>query len=330
MDKVKPLIMSIGGGKGGIGKSLITANLGLALARLDHSVVVIDADLGGSDLHNLLGLDNLGPGMGELLTQRGLSLDSLIRQVREPRFYFVPGDACLPAATNPRFQKKRKLFHDMNRLPQSIVLLDLGAGSSITVTDFFLSSPFSLLVMTPERAAELNAFNFLKNLVYRLLAPLARNNAPFARGLEEFQKRGQGPGSGAITKLLDSLNQEYQDQVKKMLDRLRPKLVLNRIRRIDEFIQARQVQGWAAEDLGLTLEVMAFLPEDPVVIEAARQGIPALDVNPRAPFCRAIALLGLKLIPWAGRGEQWLAYVDSQDSFTRAATEFAVFFPAPQ
>lgn len=309
---------------------MITANLGLALARLEHSTVVVDADLGGSDLHNILGLDNLGPGMGELLTQRGLNLANLIRPIREPRFYFVPGDACLPAATNPRFQKKRKLFYDMNNLPHSFVLLDLGAGSSITITDFFLSSPFSLLVMTPERAAELNAFNFLKNLVYRLLAPLARNNTGFARALAAFQDRGQGPGSGALHKLVDSLAAEQQARVKEILEQPRPKLVINRIHKIDEFIQARQVQSWAFNDLGLALEVMAFLPEDANVAQAARQGVPALDLDPRSPFCRAMAMLALKIALWAGKRELWQQQQASiQDSFTRSATEFAAFFPTP-
>jgi flagellar biosynthesis protein FlhG len=250
----------------------------------------------------------------------------LIRPVLEPRFFYVPGDACLPAATNPRFQKKRKLFHDLSKVKQSFVLLDLGAGSSITITDFFLCSPFSLLVMNPERAAELNAFNFLKNLVYRLLAPLARDNAGVARALEAFQQRQQGPGSKAMAGLLARLDTKFYQQVQGRLKNLHTKLVLNRLRNIDEFVQARQVQAWAGEDLGLNLEIMGFLPEDQAVIEAAHQGLPVMDLDPGAPFCRALALLGLKLGIWAGKSRQWQEYVNTKDSFTRTATEFARFF----
>ena len=50
-------ILSVGGGKGGIGKSLISANLAIALARRGKRVVLVDADLGGANLHTTLGLD---------------------------------------------------------------------------------------------------------------------------------------------------------------------------------------------------------------------------------------------------------------------------------
>ena len=49
-------IWSVGGGKGGIGKSLIAASLGWQLARMGQRVVVVDADLGGANLHTCLGL----------------------------------------------------------------------------------------------------------------------------------------------------------------------------------------------------------------------------------------------------------------------------------
>jgi flagellar biosynthesis protein FlhG len=322
-----PLILTVGGGKGGIGKSVIAANLAMVLARLGFHTLLIDADLGGSDLHNMLELDNLEPGLGELLTGGTFSLTSLIRPVREPRLYFVTGDACLPNAANPKFQRKRKLFRDISRLSQDFVLLDLGAGSSLTVTDFFLSTPFTLLVMNPERAAELNAFNFYKNMVYRLLTPPSRTSRQLARALAYFQQRRQGPGSQAMAELLSGLDEEAAGQVRACLAGIKPKLVLNRLRTIDEFIQARQVQAWAEQDLGLEVEIMAFLPEDQAVREAAHSGIPVLEIDPRAPFCRALTLLGLKLAPYAGKPEAWLRLPDNKDSFTRTATEFAAFFP---
>jgi flagellar biosynthesis protein FlhG len=182
--------------------------------------------------------------------------------------------------------------------------------------------------MTPERAAELNAFNFYKNMVYRLLTPLSRENRKLAAALALFQERRQGPGSRAMLRLLASLDREAEKQVRARLKEIRPKLVLNRLRVVDEFIQARQVQAWAEEDLGLSVEIMAFLPEDEVVRKSARNGTPALDLDPGAPFCRALALLGLKLAPHAGKGDEWLRAAEAKDSFTRTATEFAAFFPA--
>ncbi|MFW5989146.1 MAG: P-loop NTPase, partial [Desulfosudaceae bacterium] len=50
------IIYPVAGGKGGIGKSFITANLGYLLAKRGKRVLLADLDLGGSNLHTLLGL----------------------------------------------------------------------------------------------------------------------------------------------------------------------------------------------------------------------------------------------------------------------------------
>lgn len=322
----QPVVLPIGGGKGGIGKSAVAANLALALARLEHRVILIDADLGGSDLHNLLGLANDRPGLGEVLTSRSLGIAQVVAPALEPRLAFVPGDAMVVAAANPSFQKKRKLLHAISHLDADFVILDLGAGTSLTVMDFFLASPVSLVVMLPEKPALDNAFNFLKNAVFRTLERALAGNAAGERALAGFQARGRGDGAMTLGELLAGLESEPADlarQARRSLARLRPKLVLNRVRKVDDFLFARQLRDWVVADLGLGLEVLGFLPEDEVNPEAAAQGLPALDLDPRAPFCQAIARLGLAIAPWSGRAAQWALHDRFEGDFERAATEFA-------
>ncbi len=331
-ERATPVVLPVGGGKGGIGKSALAANLALALARLECRVVLVDAALGGSDLHNLLGLENDLPGLGEVLTQKGLTIDQVVHPVLEPRFRFVPGDAMMVATANPGFQKKRKLLHDVARLPAGFVLLDLGPGSAITVLDFFLVSPLSLLVMLPERPAVRSAFNFLKNAVFRALERRFRLNSKTQAVLDEFRQRSRGPGALKMAELARAMDQALPGQgreVRAFLASWRPKLVLNRVRQVDEFVYASQLERWARQDLGLSLEVAGFVPEDDLVHQAALEGRPALDLDPRSPFCRAVALLAREFTPWAGRPQVWAARDDAPGSFERAATLFAPLFPPP-
>ncbi|MCH8105908.1 MAG: P-loop NTPase [Proteobacteria bacterium] len=51
-----PVVISVGSGKGGVGKSVITTNIGYLLAKSGLSVTLIDMDSGGADLHILMGL----------------------------------------------------------------------------------------------------------------------------------------------------------------------------------------------------------------------------------------------------------------------------------
>ncbi len=49
-------IISVGSGKGGVGKTVVAANIGLLLAQRGNRVVLADLDIGGADLHLLFGL----------------------------------------------------------------------------------------------------------------------------------------------------------------------------------------------------------------------------------------------------------------------------------
>ncbi|MFH1058353.1 MAG: P-loop NTPase [Pseudomonadota bacterium] len=327
----QPVVLPIAGGKGGIGKSVIAANLALALARLEHRVILIDADLGGSDLHNILGLANDRPGLGEVLTGRDLAINDVIAPLTEPRLAFAPGDAMVAAAANPGFQKKRKLLHAINHLDADFVLLDLGAGTAITVMDFYLASPLGLVVMLPERPALLSAFNFLKNVSFRALERTFTGNSACGRALAGFQARSRGPGAMAMAELSAELEAARPGEglrARRTLERVRPKLVVNRARSVDDFACARQLADWAAAELGLMVEVLGFLPEDIIHAAAAEAGAPALDADPRAPFCQAMARLGLIIGQWSGRGAQWALQRDFTGGFERAATEFAGVFKA--
>ncbi len=326
------VVLPVGGGKGGIGKSVITANLGLALARLEHRAIVVDTDLGGSDLHNILGQDNDRPGLGEVLTGKDVSVAEVVHPVLEPRFSFIPGDALVVATANPSFQKKRKLLHGLKALEADFILLDLGAGTAITVMDFFLTSPVSLLVMLPERPAVLSAFNFLKNAAFRALSRLFSGNAKTEAVLNAYKARSRGPGAMQMAQVIAALEEATPGggaRAQKAVERWRPKLVLNRVRLMDDFVYASQLVRWARDDLGLLVEVAAFLPEDDVVREAASHNLPALDLDPRAPFCRALAMLALQIASWSGRSKEWALYRDFADSFERKATEYAALFPPP-
>ena len=54
----RPLrLVAIGGGKGGIGKSLVSVTLGIELVRRGLKVVLVDCDLGGANLHSFLGME---------------------------------------------------------------------------------------------------------------------------------------------------------------------------------------------------------------------------------------------------------------------------------
>ncbi|MGD8894274.1 MAG: P-loop NTPase, partial [Desulfobacterales bacterium] len=69
-------IYPIGGGKGGVGKTFITASLGALLAKSGKKVVLIDLDLGGSNLHTVLGINDQQGGINRFLDKTVKNLEN--------------------------------------------------------------------------------------------------------------------------------------------------------------------------------------------------------------------------------------------------------------
>jgi flagellar biosynthesis protein FlhG len=164
--------IAIAGGKGGVGKSTIAANLALALGRLGQRVALIDADLGAANLHTMLGMLNPASGLADFLDQRVDTLDALRAPVILPNLTLVPGTS-RPGAANLGKADKLRLLNAIARIDADCVVIDVGAGASHNVVDFVAAADHKLLVMTPQLPSLHNAYALLKACVHRVVRRLA-------------------------------------------------------------------------------------------------------------------------------------------------------------
>ncbi len=162
-------ILPVASGKGGVGKTVFTANLGARLAQAGKTVILVDLDLGGANLHTCLGVRNRYPGVGSIVWKKEKSLEALVVPTGMERLFLVPGDNLLPGTANLEFFTKRRIMKELQELTADYVLIDLGAGASYNVVDFWLMASDGLLVTAPEIPAVLNAYSFLKTAAFRLL-----------------------------------------------------------------------------------------------------------------------------------------------------------------
>ena len=93
--------------------------------------------------------------------------NNLLQATGIPGLQFIAGDCLFPGTANMDFFTKKKILMNLERLNADYVILDLGAGSSYNVIDFFLTSYKGTIVVTPELTSILNAYSFLKSTVFR-------------------------------------------------------------------------------------------------------------------------------------------------------------------
>ena len=171
-----PLVIASGGGKGGVGRTVVAANLAVALARLGARVVAVDADLGSANLHTLFGVHRPGLTLHALFDGRVDSLEEAVVATNVQRVFLVPGTDAVPGAANLVHARKLKLLRHIHRLDTDVVVLDCGAGINFNVLDFFNTADIRLLVATPQLVSLQNCYGFLKAALYRGLRQAASNN----------------------------------------------------------------------------------------------------------------------------------------------------------
>jgi septum site-determining protein MinD len=84
-------VVTVTSGKGGVGKTTATANLGVALARLNKRVVVIDADIGLRNLDIVMGLENrIVYDLVDVVEGRCKLRQAMIKHKQFPELYLIP------------------------------------------------------------------------------------------------------------------------------------------------------------------------------------------------------------------------------------------------
>ena len=294
---VRPRILAIGGGKGGVGKSVVSANLAAALATDGRRCVIIDADLGGANLHTLLGVTRPRYSLSHLLAGDVSSLADVVVPTSVPNLWLVSGNQALLEMANLAHGQKTRLVRQIQRLDVDDVVLDLGAGSAFNVLDFFLLAQRGLVVTTPEPTAIENAEYFLRAAFYRSLRDAARR-PDVAAAIKRLRLNGRGRRVNSAEELIALVRAIDPPAAKPLEDRAQafaPLLVVNQVRSAEQRSAGARIVASCRERIGVEIELAGYLESDPNVAAAVERRQPALQAFPLSRFSRQIEALAKRL-----------------------------------
>lgn len=307
-------IIPVASGKGGVGKSTISSSLAVLLASTGRTVVAVDLDLGGSNLHTCFGIRNTHEGISRLLRKKPPPVVDLIVETPWPRLFFLPGDNLIPGSANLPFFVKRKLIKALETLPADFVIVDLGSGTHTNVVDFFLISSLGLLVTAPETTAVLNAYSFLKNALFRLLELLYPKQSPAKEIIRIFgEKRMENATS--VAELVDQLlawDLREGQKVQKALLQFRPGVVVNMVRERTELAMAANLNDIIRKNLGIAPSFLGILPWEEAARAAVNTRVPLAQTAPGGPWTQALTQFA-HLVYGTGQTTQTELLWDQQD-----------------
>jgi flagellar biosynthesis protein FlhG len=297
-------IIPIAGGKGGVGKTFLSANLAMALAQQGHRTIAVDLDLGNSNLHTLLGLENRSPGIGEFLRSGSkATLREMVVATGVKNLGFLAGDGWMPFMANITYNQKRKVLRELKRLDARYVLLDLSAGTSFTTLDFFLLGTSGMLVTTPEYPSIVSMLVFLKNLVLRAIErQLGRELA--ADRLAEMYNQPMDARRFTIATFVrdvEAESPETAERIRVVCRSLRPRIVYNMVDRANDSQIFARIDRTLEQELSLACEHLGLIPYDARVREANRSPGAFLAKEAESPAAQAVQRTAARILKYWDR-----------------------------
>ncbi len=285
-------LWSIGGGKGGIGKSIFTLGLGITLAQMGKKIILIDADLGGANLHTLMGVRYPPFTLEDFILKRVDRLEDIVIETQVEGIGLICGADDIMGAANPKFAQKIRLLNQLEDLPADLVFLDLGAGTSFNVLDFFNYSAGKIAVFTNQSTSLQNVYGFIKSALFRFLSREFSRDDEILLLLQQAGSRlAKLHSVEDILNHLQNKNVEKYARLKQIIDHFEIFLVVNMVKTELDRKAAQVIQKVSQDFLNLHPQIFGTLAYDPEVEKAVNQMLPFPTRSQNSP-----AALGLQHI----------------------------------
>ncbi|MCA9624798.1 MAG: helix-turn-helix domain-containing protein [Myxococcales bacterium] len=309
----KGQLIAVGGGRGGVGKTLLSVNLGVYLAQLGRHVVLCDADPFGSGAYTMLGLEQPPHAGPETIREGDVGLVSTT----------VPGLKLMPTIydkirVGPRRPSRASHWmRRIRRLDADYVVLNLGATMAPPALDAFHEANVSICVSSPEPPAIEATYRFCRALYARRLQRRLMR--------ERFKLR-------AVERALDALHElptprELVLQIAKydtavanvaaaVLQELRPALVIGKTRLRQDLELGPAMASLSERYLGVDLDYLGYVEQDDAVWLTARRRRPLLIDAPTSKSSRNIERVArriLAVLAQQGKRKQQARLLEAKD-----------------
>ncbi len=287
--------IAFAGGKGGAGRSLLAANIGLVLSGLGREVVLADLDPSGSNLHTYLGLEPLLPSPGALLRDPGpprvdLVPNTNLRLCRPPWPMGADDDPLRLEALEAALDSKA-----------SVVILDLGAQADALTLDTFLNADAGVVVVVPDPAAIERAYAFVRSALYRRLLHGDDEPAVVARALLGADRVGQLDTPADLVAALSGVHPNAAEAVRARVMAFTPMVLMNKCRTRADREMSQGLVSALRRRWGLNAISLGGVEYDEAAWEATRRRRPLMVEYPGSTFSDNAERLARRLLGTIGR-----------------------------
>jgi len=304
-------VIAVGGGRGGVGKSIVAVNLAVYLAQLGRKVLLIDTDPAGAELHTALGLGPLaslspgpsGPTSSSADDAEDEDLTAVATQV--PGLSLVPQVYRAGSTVPLRPGRKARWARDLKNLEADYVVLDLGAGTQPAQLDLFLSADFGICVSAPEPPSIEASYRFVRAAFVRALRRALVKDRFKLRLIERAEAElGPLPSPQALVHAIARYDTSLGQLAAAELSRIRPRLVINSARLRADTDLGLAMCDLARRHLGVNFDYVGHIEQDDAVWLSVVHQRPVLIDSPTSKGARNLERIARRILALAASRDQ--------------------------
>lgn len=265
-------IIAVGGGKGGVGKSMVSTMLAIVLGQMGFEVVLVDADFSGSNLYGYVNMFRPEKSMQRFIDNRSRDINSLALDSPFPHVRFLTGTPQVAAHSQALHALRQNVRKHLAQLEAHFVIIDLGAGSSFQNLDFFLMADAPVVLSTCDSLALYDAYGFIRAALFRKIQHNALTWPDVFKKLMVCGDLTKGENIRTVAAFLKEHESEMPGVCRLITDETRqfsPRLLLNSVHPNDDHGRAQNLRMITQVVLNVKTESWGEIRYDPQVREAA-------------------------------------------------------------
>lgn len=277
-------IIAIGGGKGGIGKSIICTNVAVGLALNGKSVVLVDTDFGSSNLHALLGINFPSHGFMDYFHQQNTyDSQSLLLDTGISNLKLVCAAGDNPGSANIDSESLETIKNFIRNLNADYIFMDLAPGANYSVVDFFNLGDTGLVVTTPELTSVMTTFSFIRAALFRKISGAFEKHPEIKRMVDHSNPSHADMETFCIDVIKEKLmyiDSAHVSTIESIVNSFKPRLIVNRVRYEHELAVGESLIQLVKKYLGVELDYLAYLIESDRIRNSVDEMVPFMMNEP--------------------------------------------------